>query len=41
MDVEDNNEVIGSLTVSVEGLEALQAIVEEHQPTPVSALLSS
>ncbi|XP_011474699.1 protein fantom isoform X3 [Oryzias latipes] len=29
LDVEDNNEVLGHLTVSVEGLEALQAIMED------------
>ncbi|XP_049929961.1 protein fantom [Epinephelus moara] len=29
LDVEDSSEVVGSLTVSVEGLEALQAIMEE------------
>uniref|UniRef100_A0A3P9IYQ3 RPGRIP1 like n=1 Tax=Oryzias latipes TaxID=8090 RepID=A0A3P9IYQ3_ORYLA len=30
LDVEDNNEVLGHLTVSVEGLEALQAIMEDQ-----------
>ncbi|XP_028442097.1 protein fantom isoform X2 [Perca flavescens] len=31
LDVEDSSEVIGSLTVSVEGLEALQAIMEDQE----------
>ena len=47
VDVEDRSEVIGSLTVSVEGLEALQAIMEDQDQdqdqdlTPVSSLLPS
>lgn len=43
VDVEDSSEVVGTLTVSVEGLEALQAIVEDqdHKRTPVSTLLPS
>ncbi|XP_074489420.1 protein fantom [Sebastes fasciatus] len=47
LDVDDSSEVVGSLTVSVEGLEALQAIMEDqHQDldqerTPVSSLLPS
>uniref|UniRef100_A0A8D0AME2 RPGRIP1 like n=1 Tax=Sander lucioperca TaxID=283035 RepID=A0A8D0AME2_SANLU len=38
LDVEDSSEVIGSLTVSVEGLEALQAIMEEQEQELPSAL---
>ncbi|XP_044048154.1 protein fantom [Siniperca chuatsi] len=45
LDVEDGSEVVGSLTVSVEGLEALQAIMEDQdqdqEQTPVSSLLTS
>ncbi|XP_039988659.1 protein fantom isoform X2 [Xiphias gladius] len=43
LDVEDSSEVVGSLTVSVEGLEALQAIVEDqdHERAAVSSLLPS
>uniref|UniRef100_A0A8D3BAP8 C2 domain-containing protein n=1 Tax=Scophthalmus maximus TaxID=52904 RepID=A0A8D3BAP8_SCOMX len=43
VDVRDNSEVLGSLTVSVEGLEALQAVMEDqdHKHTPVSFLLPS
>uniref|UniRef100_A0A7N8XRR5 RPGRIP1 like n=1 Tax=Mastacembelus armatus TaxID=205130 RepID=A0A7N8XRR5_9TELE len=32
LDVEDSGEVVGSLTVSLEGLEALQAIVKDQDP---------
>ncbi|XP_023277003.1 protein fantom-like, partial [Seriola lalandi dorsalis] len=43
LDVGDSSEVVGSLTVSVEGLEALQAIMEDQdqdpERTPVSSLL--
>ncbi|XP_029909292.1 protein fantom isoform X2 [Myripristis murdjan] len=40
VDVEDTSVVVGSLTVSVEGLEAMQAIMEDpdREYTPVSAL---
>ncbi|XP_078112421.1 LOW QUALITY PROTEIN: protein fantom [Sander vitreus] len=38
LDVEDSSEVIGSLTVSVEGLEALQAIMEEQEQELPSTL---
>ncbi|XP_067350059.1 protein fantom [Channa argus] len=44
VDVEDNSDVVGSLTVSVEGLEALRAIMEDQdlsKRTPVSSLLPS
>ncbi|XP_041794749.1 protein fantom [Chelmon rostratus] len=45
LDVEDSSEVVGSLIVSVEGLEALQAIMEDQdqdqERTPVSSLLPS
>nr|XP_046250662.1 protein fantom isoform X2 [Scatophagus argus] len=45
VDVEDSSDVVGSLTVSVEGLEALQAIMEDQdqdqERTPVSSLLPS
>ncbi|XP_070828950.1 protein fantom [Chaetodon trifascialis] len=43
VDVEDSSEVVGSLTVSVEGLEALQAIMEDQdmERTLVSSLLPS
>ncbi|XP_037307449.2 protein fantom isoform X2 [Pungitius pungitius] len=47
VDVEDSSQVVGSLTVTVEGLEALQAIMEDQdldldqEPTPVSSLLPS
>ncbi|XP_045894608.1 protein fantom-like [Micropterus dolomieu] len=44
-DVEDSSEVVGSLTVTVEGLEALRAIMEDQdqdqERTPVSSLLQS
>ncbi|KAM7397361.1 hypothetical protein PAMP_020339 [Pampus punctatissimus] len=43
VDVEDSSEVVGSLTVSLEGLEALQCIMKEAelQRTPNSPLLPS
>ncbi|KAI3371040.1 hypothetical protein L3Q82_023522, partial [Scortum barcoo] len=47
LDVEESSEVVGSLTVTVEGLEALQAIMEDQdqdqdqERTPVSPLLPS
>ncbi|XP_071318090.1 protein fantom isoform X2 [Trachinotus anak] len=43
LDVEDSSEVVGSLIVSVEGLEALQAIVQDQDSggTLVSSLLPS
>uniref|UniRef100_A0A3Q3XDV6 C2 domain-containing protein n=1 Tax=Mola mola TaxID=94237 RepID=A0A3Q3XDV6_MOLML len=43
MGVEDSSEVLGSLTVTVEGLEALQAIMQDkdQERTPVSSLLPS
>ncbi|XP_070763837.1 protein fantom [Enoplosus armatus] len=43
LDVEDSSEVVGSLTVSVEGLDALQAIIQDQdqERTPVSPLLPS
>ncbi|XP_027131616.1 protein fantom isoform X1 [Larimichthys crocea] len=45
VDVEDSSEVVGSLTVSVEGLDALQAIMEDQdldqEQTHVSSLLPS
>ncbi|XP_040894790.1 protein fantom isoform X2 [Toxotes jaculatrix] len=43
LDVEDSREVVGSLTVSVEGLEALQAIMQDQdqERAPVSSLLPS
>ncbi|KAK2842876.1 hypothetical protein Q5P01_013076 [Channa striata] len=44
VDVDDSSEVVGSLTVSVEGLEALQAIMEDQDPpkgTPVSSVRPS
>ncbi|XP_071394998.1 protein fantom [Centroberyx affinis] len=42
VDVEDSSLVVGSLTVSVEGLEALQSIMEDPDQdcTPISALQS-
>ncbi|XP_031734978.1 protein fantom-like [Anarrhichthys ocellatus] len=47
LDVEDSSQVVGSLTVTVEGLEALQAIMEDqdleqdHERTLVCSLLPS
>ncbi|KAM7415414.1 hypothetical protein PAMA_019980 [Pampus argenteus] len=43
VDVEDSSEVVGSLTVSLEGLDALQCIMKEaeRQRTPNSPLLPS
>ncbi|XP_054475584.1 protein fantom [Anoplopoma fimbria] len=45
LDVEDSSQVVGSLTVTVEGLEALQAIMEDQEQdqelTSVSSLLPS
>lgn len=40
VDVQDNSVVVGSLCVSVEGLEALQSIMEDadHDYTPLSSL---
>lgn len=40
MDVQDSSVVVGSLCVSVEGLEALQSIMEDadHDYTPLSSL---
>lgn len=41
VDLTDSGESLGTLTVTVEGLEALQAIVEDQdQETPVTSLLS-
>ena len=44
VDLRDSSESLGTLTVTVEGLEALQAIVEDQdlvqdQETPVTSLL--
>lgn len=45
MDVEDSSQVLGSLTVTVEGLEALQAIMEDEdqdqEQTPIFPLPAS
>ncbi|KAM8891429.1 protein fantom isoform 2-T3 [Spinachia spinachia] len=45
VDVEDSSQVVGSLTVTMEGLEALQAIMEDRdldqEPTLVSSQLPS
>lgn len=41
VDLTDSSESLGTLTVTVEGLEALQAIMEDQdQETPVTSLLS-
>lgn len=41
VDLTDSGESLGTLTVTVEALEALQAIMEEQeQETPVASLLS-
>lgn len=40
LDVTDSSETLGTLTVTVEGLEALQAIMEDQdQETPITSLL--
>lgn len=41
VDVEDSGEVLGHLTVTVEGLEALRAIMEEQDRAAVSSQLPS
>lgn len=41
VDMEDSGEVLGHLTVTVEGLEALRAIMEEQDRAAVSSQLPS